>query len=150
ASQVGLSHSTQARKPCSMVSESKGRLAGFMMGPPGWAGMFGFDVGLLREGRQRVCKGKTWRLPAFPARVGHNGNSGSIFELQVWRSRVGGADPGLKVTRRQAQAGRKRTCPEGCPDFCLSAGVTSVVGSKGVVKLNIDPIVRSETGQGPE
>jgi len=43
-----------------------------------------------------------------------------------------------------------RTCPEGCPDFCLSADVTSVVGSKGVVKLNIDPIVRSETGQGPE
>jgi hypothetical protein len=30
ASQVGLSHSTQVRKPASMASESKGRLAGFM------------------------------------------------------------------------------------------------------------------------
>jgi hypothetical protein len=56
----------------------------------------------------------------------------------------------MQSIRRQAQAGRERTCPEGCPDFCLSVGVTSVVGSKGVVKLNIDPIVRSETGQAPE
>src|SRR5580704_3574607 len=30
ASQVGLSHSTQVRKPASMASESKGRLAGFI------------------------------------------------------------------------------------------------------------------------
>src|SRR5258708_1736685 len=30
ASKVGLSHSTQLRKPCSMASESKGRLAGFI------------------------------------------------------------------------------------------------------------------------
>src|SRR5438552_16535806 len=45
ASQVGLSHSTQARKPCSMVSESRGGLAGFMMCPPGWAGMFGVRCG---------------------------------------------------------------------------------------------------------
>jgi hypothetical protein len=30
ASQVGLSHSTQPRKPSSMASESKGRLAGFI------------------------------------------------------------------------------------------------------------------------
>jgi len=100
--------------------------------------------------RRRICKGKTWHLPAFPKQVRDNVNSGIIFELQVLRRRVGGAEPGLQSIRRQAQAGRKRTCPEGCPDFCLSAGVTSVVGSKGVVKLNIDPIVRSETGQGPE
>ena len=31
ASQVGLSHSTQPRKPCSMASVSNGRLAGFML-----------------------------------------------------------------------------------------------------------------------
>ena len=74
----------------------------------------------------------------------------SFLNYRFSRRRVGGAEPGLQFIRRQAQAGRKRTCPEGCPDFCLSAGVTSVVGSKGVVKLNIDPIVRSETGQGPE
>jgi hypothetical protein len=30
ASQVGLSHSTQTRNPCSMASVSNGRLAGFM------------------------------------------------------------------------------------------------------------------------
>jgi len=30
ASHVGLSHSTQVRRPCSMASESNGRLAGFM------------------------------------------------------------------------------------------------------------------------
>src|SRR5260221_11574823 len=30
ASHVGLSHSTQVRSPCSMVSESNGRLAGFI------------------------------------------------------------------------------------------------------------------------
>jgi hypothetical protein len=74
----------------------------------------------------------------------------SFLNYRFLRRRVGGAEPGLQSIRRQAQAGRKRTCPEGCPDFCLSADVTSVVGSKGVVKLNIDPIVRSETGQGPE
>jgi hypothetical protein len=37
ASQVGLSHSTQPRSPCSMVSESKGRLAGFMKSLSGWS-----------------------------------------------------------------------------------------------------------------
>jgi hypothetical protein len=30
ASQVGLSHSTQARKPCSITSQSNGRLAGLI------------------------------------------------------------------------------------------------------------------------
>ena len=39
-------------------------------------------------------------------------------------------------------ASRLRKAVRG-PDFCLSAGVTDVVKSKGVVKLNIDPIVRS-------
>src|SRR5260370_23469171 len=32
ASQVGLSHSTQSRRPCNIASESKGRLAGFIAG----------------------------------------------------------------------------------------------------------------------
>src|SRR3989442_9098873 len=75
---------------------------------------------------------------------------GIILDCRLLRRRVGGAEPGLQSMRRQAQTSRERTCPEGCPDFRLSAGVASVVGSKGVVKLNIDPIVRSETGQGPE
>jgi hypothetical protein len=112
--------------------------------------MFGFDVDPLREGPARICKGKTWRVRSYQVRGQANGKSGIILDCRLLRRRVGGAEPGLQSIRRQAQAGRERTCPEGCPDFCLSAGVTSVVGSKGVVKLNIDPIVRSETGQGPE
>src|ERR1700704_6297005 len=112
--------------------------------------MFGFDVEPLREGAARICKGKTWRVRTFPGRERGKGNSGIILDCRPVRRRVGGAEPGLQSIRRRAQAGRERTCPKGCPDFCLSVGVTSVVGSKGVVKLNIDPIVRSETGQGPE
>ena len=38
ASQVGLSHSTQPRSPCSMASESKGKLAGFI----GFSFVFGY------------------------------------------------------------------------------------------------------------
>jgi hypothetical protein len=112
--------------------------------------MFGFDVGLYEKDRRRICKGKTWHVGTCSVRGQGNGNSGIILDCRRVRSRVGGAEPGLQSIRQQAQAGRERTCPEGCPDFCLSVGVTSVVGSKGVVKLNIDPIVRSETGQGPE
>ena len=39
------------------------------MGPPGWAGMFGFGVDPLREkDRRRICKGKTWRVPDLSRR----------------------------------------------------------------------------------
>src|SRR3954451_4497576 len=105
---------------------------------------------LYEKERRRICKGKTWRVRSYQVRDRANGNSGIILDCRLVKRRVGGAEPGLQSIRRQAQAGRERTCPKGCPDICLSAGATSVVGSKGVVKLNIDPIVRSETGQGPE
>ena len=61
---------------------------------------------------------------------------------------------GLNRDCNPSGGGRKpawiRICPEGCPEFCLSAGATDVVRQKVFVKLNIDPIVRSENGQGPE
>ena len=106
------------------------------------------NAGLYEKDQQRICKGQTWGCPALLAQRWPR-----IFGIILDCSFSGGVLAELNRDRnplRQAQAGRERTCPQGCPDICLSADVTSVVGSKGVVKLNIDPIVRSETGQGPE
>src|SRR5947208_8284526 len=88
---------------------------------------------LYEKDRRRICKGETWRVRTFPARRRGNGNSGIILDCRFLRRRVGGAEPGLQSIRRRAQAGRERTCPQGCPDFCLSAGVTGVVGVKRVL-----------------
>ena len=57
ASQVGLSHSTQPRRPCSMDSESKGRLAGFMRVLPVFDAVF---LAAVHENEGcRNCKAKT-------------------------------------------------------------------------------------------
>src|SRR3981081_2021898 len=60
ASQVGLSHSTQPRKPCSMASESKGRLAGFILLSLGLLefGARSFALRRYENDPRRICKVK--------------------------------------------------------------------------------------------
>src|SRR5215510_6164629 len=63
AFQVGLSHSTQLRRPCSMVSESKGRLAGFMAAPGSSISVFAYcwRPSAYEKEQRSNCKVKTRR-----------------------------------------------------------------------------------------
>jgi len=125
-------------QPCSMVSESKGRLAGFI-----WilrsAGMFGLGAMAPYEtDRRRIVKGNMpLRLSPVPDRG--NGNSGIILIVDL----KGGAwriEQGQSIRRRRSRPWR--TCLDGCPDSPAWSAASPVSRAKGVVKLNSDPIVR--------
>src|SRR6185369_7043488 len=87
ASQVGLSHSTQARRPCSMDSESKGRLAGFMDGVlPVRPECLGSMWTLYEKERREFVKGKHGAFGPCRCEIGATVNLASFLIVDFWEA----------------------------------------------------------------